>query len=179
MGTSVFHCLLLPLLLVVLVTAQEPPTEKPVDPDANRNVSQIIADKGYPVQEFEVVTSDGFVIGVQRIPSGKTGSSRPHLRAKKTVFLQHGLLASSADWVVNYPSQSLAYLLADAGYDVWLGNVRENTYSRHLRHTRKQKQFWDFSFDQMIRYDLPAMLDFVLAQTMEEELFYVGHSQGS
>lgn len=38
----------------------------------------------------------------------------------------------------------LAYLLADAGYDVWLGNVRGNTYSRHLRYTRKQKQFWDF-----------------------------------
>lgn len=179
MGTLLLHCLLIPLLLVGLVKAQEPPTKKSVDPDANRNVSQIIADKGYPVQEFEVVTSDGFVLGLQRIPSGRSGSSRPHLLAKKTVFLQHGLLGSSADWVVNYPSQSLAYLLADAGYDVWLGNVRGNTYSRHLRYTRKQKQFWDFSFDQMIRYDLPATLDFVLAHTTEKELFYVGHSQGT
>ncbi|CAN7988476.1 unnamed protein product [Ixodes hexagonus] len=174
-----FYCTTVTYLLEVAHLSVTLSNYKTVDPDTNRNVSQIIADKGYPVEEFEVVTSDGFVLGLQRIPSGKRHHSGRYFGTKKTVFLQHGLLGSSADWVVNYPSQSLAYLLADAGYDVWLGNVRGNTYSRHLKYTRKQKEFWDFSFDQMIKYDLPAMLDFVLSHTAEKEIFYVGHSQGT
>ncbi|XP_075540811.1 gastric triacylglycerol lipase-like isoform X2 [Dermacentor variabilis] len=151
-----------------------------VDPDISRNVSQIIADKGYPVEEYEVETSDGFVLSVQRVPWGikRRSDKLPGGGAKKVVFLLHYLLGSSADWVINYPEQSLPYLLADSGYDVWLGNVRGNTYSRHLRYRKDEKEFWDFCFDEMIAYDLPAMLDFVLNETAQQKLFYVGHSQG-
>lgn len=148
----------------------------PVDPDACRNVSEIIRDKGYPVEEHLVVTEDGFVLNVQRIPDGHKSTKKG---PKRVVFLQHGLLSSSSDWVINFPPESLAYILADAGYDVWLGNVRGNTYSSHVKYTRKDKKFWDFSFDQMIAYDLPAMLDYVLNTTQQTKLYYVGHSQGT
>jgi lysosomal acid lipase/cholesteryl ester hydrolase len=37
------------------------------------------------------------------------------------------------------------YVLADAGYDVWLGNARGNTYSmKHVQFTAQGKKFWDF-----------------------------------
>ena len=31
----------------------------------------------------------------------------------------------------------------------------------------------------MARYDLPAMIEFVLEYTEEEEMFYAGHSMGT
>ena len=39
--------------------------------------------------------------------------------------------------------------------------------------------FWDFTWDEMARYDLPAQLDFVLEYTEQEDMFYAGHSMGT
>jgi len=36
-----------------------------------------------------------------------------------------------------------------------------------------------FSWDEMVAYDLPAMINFILLTSGKSELFYVGHSQGS
>ncbi|XP_077534430.1 lipase member K-like [Haemaphysalis longicornis] len=147
-----------------------------VDMDACRNVTEIISSKGYPVQEHNAVTSDGYVLKVIRIPNGRAS---PGTNGRPIVFLLHSLLGSSTDFVLNIPDENLGYILADAGYDVWMGNVRGNTYSSHLNLTKEDDMFWEFTFDEMIHMDVPAMIDYVLNATQQENLIYVGHSQGN
>lgn len=44
---------------------------------------------------------------------------------------------------------------------------------------KSQKQFWDFNYIDMGRHDTPAFIDFVLEKTGQEQLTYIGHSQGT
>ncbi|CAN7981888.1 unnamed protein product, partial [Ixodes pacificus] len=140
--------------------------------------SQLISTKGYPVEDHEVVTRDGYVIAMQRIPRGRNESLNATLSNKTSVFLQPGMLASSTDYVQNFPNQSLAFILADAGYDVWLGNSRGNMYSRHVDISRDDSAFWDFSLDEIIAEDLPSMIDTVLNITGKQKVQFIGWSQG-
>ena len=51
--------------------------------------------------------------------------------------------------------QSLAYILADAGYDVWMMNIRGNQYSKghiNLNPGANNKQYWSFGLDEPARY---------------------------
>lgn len=100
--------------------------------------------------------------------------------SRGVIFLQHGLMGSSDNWNTNNEEDCLAYLLSDAGFDVWMGNFRGNIYSRnHTTLTHNDPEFWRFSFDEMAKYDLPAMLDYVLDQTGVEKVQYIGHSMGT
>jgi len=39
------------------------------------------------------------------------------------------------------------FILADAGFDVWLGNVRGNTYGRtHVKYKPSDAQFWAWRY---------------------------------
>jgi len=83
---------------------------------------------------------------------------------KPVAFLQHGLLSSSETFV-GHGADSMAYKLVEAGYDVWLGNNRGNIYSRGHREKSATGDYFNFSFYEMGKFDLPAMLDYVLSQT--------------
>ena len=87
----------------------------------------------------------------------------------------------SAAWVVNDADKAPAFLLARAGFDVWLGNNRGNVYSnRHVNMTKDQKEFWDFDFEEMGLFDQPANIEHILNTTGLEKLSaYIGHSQGT
>lgn len=58
----------------------------------------MIRKAGYPAEAHVTLTEDGYLLTMHRIP-GKPGSP--------AIFLQHGLLGSSADWVVSGKGKSL------------------------------------------------------------------------
>jgi len=148
------------------------------DPDCGKNVTELITSKGYPCEDHYSLTPDGYFLSIQRIPYGINGNQT--VGGKPVVFLQHGLLDASHTWVINMPYESLGFILADAGFDVWMGNNRGNTYSNsNIYYSTSQSEFWDFSWDEMANIDLPNMIDYVLNQTGESQLFYVGHSEGT
>ncbi|KAL4709220.1 hypothetical protein ACJJTC_010520 [Scirpophaga incertulas] len=139
------------------------------NPNANLEIEELSLRYGYPLMNYSVITEDGYKLKIYRIK-----------RNGPPVFLMHGLLSSSDDWMTAGPETSLAYLLADCGYDIWMGNARGNRHSRqNVLLTPSDSKFWDFSWHEIGVFDLPAMIDFVLKETGQTKLKYIGHSQGT
>ncbi|KAI8008900.1 Triacylglycerol lipase 2 [Camellia lanceoleosa] len=89
----------------------------------------MVESQGYVCEHHKVTTKDGYILGMQRIPVGRSGK-KPD---KPPVLLQHGLLVDSITWLLNSPDESLAFILADNGFDVWIANTRGTISS--LGHT--------------------------------------------
>ncbi|GAM90494.1 hypothetical protein ANO11243_085380 [Dothideomycetidae sp. 11243] len=94
------------------------------------------------------------------------------------VLLLHGLLQSSGAYCCTGPS-SLAFYLAKAGYDVWLGNNRCGFEPRHTLLEYSDPRMWSWNIRQMGVFDLTALVSRVLSQTGSPKLALVAHSQGT
>ncbi|KAK1318991.1 Triacylglycerol lipase 2 [Acorus calamus] len=82
-------------------------------------------------------------------------------------------------WLLNSPEESLGFILADRGFDVWIANSRGTRWSRgHVSLDSSDSAYWKWSWDELVAYDLPAIFDFVYQQT-GQKLDYVGHSMGT
>jgi len=151
------------------------------EPTLCLNATELIKYNGYRAEEHTVTTLDRYLLTVQRIPCAYQ-QEECDTRGKPVILLQHGLLGCATNYLTNYRNQSLGYILADNNYDVWLGNVRGNTYSRgHLDYDpdAKHGKYWQFSWDEMAKYDIPAMVDYIRMVTGQDQIYYVGHSQGT
>lgn len=60
----------------------------------------------YPVEVHSVTTEDGYILEMHRIPHGRDANNVPGQR-KPVVFLMHGMLVSSADYVIFGPGRAL------------------------------------------------------------------------
>jgi len=93
------------------------------------------------------------------------------------VLMQHGIESDMMQWVYNKADTAPAFVLARAGYDVWLGNNRGNRFSQtHETLSSKKKEFWHFTWEEQGTKDTPATIDYILKQTGAAKVNYVGHS---
>lgn len=80
--------------------------------------------------------------------------------------LQHGLFDQGGTWFFNEPYKSLAFMLVDDGYDVWITNSRGTANSnQHINYRTSQSEYWNFTVHEMAKYDVPANLHFIKAKT--------------
>ena len=86
---------------------------------------------GYIPEEHVVLTKDGYLLGLHRLPSrtGETKTNPGTSTGKPVVYLHHGLLMNSEVWVcLTDAERCLPFVLVERGFDVWLGNNRSNFY---------------------------------------------------
>ena len=169
--------------------------------DADRNIYEIIKSRGFGYETHRVLTQDGILITLVRIVN-------PLVKVPgRPVVLQHGLIASGVDFLIGSDGghineisdektsgNNLGFEAAKKGFDVWLPNSRGNTYSdlpeskfsiiknklmRLIDLWQADKTYWEFSIDQHIKYDTPAVIDYILNVTKRDSLGWVGHSQGT
>lgn len=145
------------------------------NPDYKLKVPDIVKRNGYPIKKYDITTKDGYILTLFRIPYGKVPSDG---KPRKPVFLQHGMTLNSGIYV-NVGNKSLAFILADAGYDVWMGNFRGSLYGKgHQSLQFDDSEFWNFSFHENGIFDLPPQIDLVYKLT-KQKIIFIGYSLGS
>ncbi|CAA3003726.1 triacylglycerol lipase 1-like isoform X2 [Olea europaea var. sylvestris] len=138
--------------------------------------AQLIEPAGFPCSEHNAQTKDGFVLGLQRV-SSSSGILRRQMGPP--VLLIHGLFMAGDAWFLDTPNQSLGFILANRGFDVWVGNVRGTRWCHgHISLSEKDKKFWDWSWQEYALYDLQEMIRYVYTVT-NSRVFVIGYSQGT
>ncbi|XP_071731520.1 uncharacterized protein [Rutidosis leptorrhynchoides] len=115
-----------------------------------RTCQDVITELGYPYEAINVVTADGYVLLLERIPRRD---------AKKAVYLQHGVFDSSMGWVSNGVVGSPAFAAFDQGYDVFLGNFRGLVSREHINKNISSREYWRYSINEHGIEDIPAMIE--------------------
>mmetsp|Transcript_6606 Transcript_6606/g.7352 ORF Transcript_6606/g.7352 Transcript_6606/m.7352 type:complete len:406 (-) Transcript_6606:42-1259(-) len=157
----------------------------PATPDSTKTIAELIMTAGYQFETHKIVTEDQYINTAWRIVGKiEEGEFEDPPEKKPCVILQHGLLDNSATWLIPNATTALPYMLVDEGYDVWMTNSRGNINSyEHMNPAEynvfdSSSKFFDFSWDEMGKYDVTANLNYVISHSNYDKAFYVGHSQG-
>ena len=143
-------------------------------------------------KEYVTVTSDGWALSVLRYRPAGPDDSAP------AVVLCHGLGYNGRFWDLA-TEVSLARYLSDAGYDVWVPSLRGAGWSTKPPLSRLRQLFLrgdlltaggvfssagrgvlkiNWTVDDHVRHDVPAILELVRKESGREKLYWIGHSMG-
>ena len=119
--------------------------------DKYKTFFEMVTSYDYPIEKTFYETSDGHINCLFRISGPRGTHARDNTNTGKPVIVyQHGLLDSGRSICLD-GENSLAFLLADAGFDVWMNNSRGSKFSRHHKFfdPHCDDDFWDYSFHEM------------------------------
>ncbi len=134
-----------------------------------------------PCTDGYAYTADGWRLGVRHyVPEHPDPSKLP-------VVLCHGLGLNATFWTIT--DNHLPAQLNARGYDVYVFDIRgsgENgRIGRHDRINRRRRQTpfrergeRNWNVDDLMQYDVPAILDYVQRQTGHDRVNWIGHSMG-
>lgn len=146
---------------------------------------------GQPLR-YTTITTDGWAISLLRYRPGKID------KTMYPVVLCHGLSYNSQFWDLD-KDVSLARFLCNAGYDVWVPSLRGAGWSTKPPISRLRQLFLrgdlyttggvftsagrgllklNWTVDDHIHYDVPAILEFVCKETGTRKVHWIGHSMG-
>ncbi|GMT01710.1 hypothetical protein PENTCL1PPCAC_23884, partial [Pristionchus entomophagus] len=141
---------------------------------------EIIRYWGYPAESYDVVTEDGYILDLYRIPHGRYSEANSTC-LRPAILMVHGLGVSASQYFLNPPESSPAFILADQGFDIFLLNLRGTTYGkRHKTLTPGfGSKFWQYTVDEISKYDTTAAIDKVLEVTGQKSTYWIGNSLGT
>ena len=96
----------------------------------------------------------------------------------------HGAFIEASTWFIAPPSENLpmALRLHEAGYDVWLGNMRGTQYSQKhesLDANDFDSGYWNFSMAEKGMLDMPATIDQIKKTSNVDKVAYIGMSMST
>lgn len=148
--------------------------------------------KDHYKENFQIETKDGWTLNIWHYP--------PQKRQIRTypIILCHGLSYNSMFWDLT-EEVSLARYLQAAGYDVWSVDLRGAGLSSKPTLSKIKQLFRlnvsilnpigiknvpldllkiNWTVDDHIMYDVPAVIDFVTKKTGSDKIIWIGHSMG-
>jgi len=117
-----------------------------------------------------VTTDDGWRLALHHFvpPEGAPARRFP-------LVICHGVMSNRHNWDLHadgFPTRA-----AQAGFDTWLVELRASGESG--RPGWFDDLDWDYTFDDYVLHDVPALVDFVRRETGRPQVHWVGHSMGT
>lgn len=133
---------------------------------------------GFDIIDETAETEDGYYLRIHHVKCLHPEPELQKIGNGYPILIMHGLFQSSGSFITS-EERSIAFWLAQRGYDVYLGNNRAVFDMGHRKYSRYSPAFWDFDVGDLAMYDIPAMIDYVCARTGYKKIAYIGHSQGN
>lgn len=144
--------LLIPTVLAFVLKVYLSSVE--ISPYVTYTVEETINARGYSYEKHNVTTDDGYILTIFRILGEKSGGH--------PVLMIPAVKHSAHSFIMNMGTKAPGFTLTDAGYDVWLGNVRGNYMSReHLTLDPSSDEYWDFTIEEIAEIDIPTFIKYI------------------
>ena len=126
---------------------------------------------GYTWDAHKIKTDDGFVLTTFHV-TGKKGHEIVTDHSRAPIVVMHGLACDAETWVYVDPDDPqvitedtawpLPLHLFDEGFDIWMASNRGTKYCQeHETLDINTKEYWDFSWVEMGKYDDVANIKYV------------------